>query len=93
MGRRQSQIRLRRVIESIGKLQTKGSRNELFSHQVRKLNFKTIARGQPNAASVFFLMQKFHSEDRNYKLCATCKNAIAKQNIFKICLANGLNFP
>ncbi|XP_069969212.1 uncharacterized protein [Bactrocera oleae] len=64
-----------------------------FSHQVRKLNFETIAQGEPNAASALFLMQKFPSEDGNYNFCATCKNAIVKKNVRKICLANGLDFP
>ena len=38
-------------------------------------------------------MQKFLSEDENYNFCATCKNAIVKKNVPKICLANGLDFP
>ncbi|XP_050339187.1 uncharacterized protein LOC126765663 [Bactrocera neohumeralis] len=64
-----------------------------FPHQVRKLNFGTIAQVHPDATSVFFLKQKFPSEDGNYNFCLTCKNGIAKNNIPKICLLNGLDFP
>lgn len=58
-----------------------------------KLNFDAIAQGHPNAASASLLMQKFLTKDGSYKFCTTCKNAIAKNNTPKICLANSLNFP
>lgn len=59
-------------------------RGNMVFHQVRKLNFETIAQGHPNAGSAFFLMQKFLFEDGNKNICATCKIAIVEKYVYQM---------